>query len=113
MWRCNHKFDNSRKCKTPNLDEETIKKSFVSAMNKLITHKNDIISDLETIKSELHKSKNTQTEQIDLLIGNLEKQGDTVTEFDECLWLSLVDFITVNSKGDIRVTFKNGTAVQA
>lgn len=36
---------------------------------------------------------------------------DVVTEFDEGLWLSLVDFVTVYSKEDIRVTFKNGMEI--
>jgi hypothetical protein len=31
--------------------------------------------------------------------------------FDERLWCSLVDFITVYSKEDIRVTFKDGTEI--
>jgi len=32
-----------------------------------------------------------------------------ITEFDEVLWYTLVDRITVYSETDIRFTFKNGT----
>ena len=35
-----------------------------------------------------------------------------VTEFDERLWSSLVDFVTVYSEKGIRVTFKDGTEIQ-
>ena len=36
-----------------------------------------------------------------------------VTEFDPMLWVSLVDFVTVYSKDDVQVTFKDGTEIQA
>ncbi len=42
---------------------------------------------------------------------NLKKQSCAVTEFDENLWLSMVEYITVNSKEDIRVMFKNGMEI--
>ena len=35
-----------------------------------------------------------------------------LTEFDEGLWGTLVDFMTVYSKGDISVTFKDGTEIK-
>jgi hypothetical protein len=115
IWRCNHKFDNDRKCETPHLDEETIKQSFISAMNKLITNKNNIIADFEIIKNEVFGTadKTAKKETIELFIRNLKKQSCTITEFDECLWMCMVDFITVNSRDDIQVTFKNGTTVKA
>jgi DNA invertase Pin-like site-specific DNA recombinase len=115
IWQCNHKFDNDRKCETPHLDEETIKQSFISAMNKLITNKNNIIADFEIIKNEVFGTadKTAKKETIELFIRNLKKQSCTITEFDECLWMCMVDFITVNSRDDIQVTFKNGTTVKA
>ncbi len=76
VWQCNHKFDNARKCETPHLDENAIKRIFVSAINKL------------------------------------EKQDKLITEFDERLWLCMVDCITVNSKDNIQVKFNNGTSVR-
>ena len=41
-------------------------------------------------------------------LATLGRQKDLVTKFDAVQFQSLVDFITVNSKDDIRVTFKNG-----
>ncbi len=40
-----------------------------------------------------------------------DDRGDAVTEFDESWWLSMMDYITVNSKEDIRVMFKNGIEI--
>ena len=41
------------------------------------------------------------------------RNQDLIKEFDARLWGSLVDFITVYSKDDIRVTFKDGTEIRA
>lgn len=42
----------------------------------------------------------------------LRKQETILEEFDEGLWGTLVDFIIVHSREDVRVTFKDGTEVQ-
>lgn len=42
---------------------------------------------------------------------DIQKQ-DIIKEFDIRLWGSLVDFVTVYSKDDIRVTFKDGTEIK-
>ena len=36
-----------------------------------------------------------------------------ITKFGERLWASLVDFVTVYSKDDVRFTFKNGMEIKA
>lgn len=116
VWQCNHKFDNDINCKTPHLDENTAKQIFVLAINKLITNKSQILSDFELIRSVLFDTGeiaiNSRYEKLELFIKNLNKQNGAVTEFDDELWLSLVDFVTVNSKEDIRVRFKNGHEIQ-
>lgn len=178
IWQCNHKFDNDKKCETPHLDENQIQQAFISAMNKLISNKTQIIADFELIKTEVfttseletekamlenemniaaelmqesinenarkaqnqieynkrynglverydnakarfdvvnHKiaDKNARKETVELFVKNLKKQTEPITEFDECLWLSMVDYVTVNSKEDIQVTFKNGIEIKA
>ena len=42
----------------------------------------------------------------------LRKQENILTEFDKGLWGSFVDFMTVHSKEDIDVTFKDGTTIR-
>jgi len=54
--------------------------------------------------------KQTHREMTEQFLAELSNH-DVVTEFDEGLWLSLVDFVTVYSKEDIRVTFKNGMEI--
>ena len=42
----------------------------------------------------------------------LRKQENILSEFDEGLWGTLVENMTVHSKDDIEVLFKNGTVIR-
>ena len=57
--------------------------------------------------------KTTRQATIEDFLLELRSLDGLVTEFDPMLWVSLVDFVTVYSKGDVRVTFKDGTEIQA
>ena len=39
--------------------------------------------------------------------------AEPLTEFRETDWLAMVDYITIHSKKDIRMTFKDGTEIKA
>ena len=43
---------------------------------------------------------------------SLKEQETLLNEFDEGLWSTLVDFMTVYGKDDIGVTFKGGTEIR-
>lgn len=47
-----------------------------------------------------------------MFLAELKKQDDVVTEFDESLWYSMVDYVTVFNKEDVRFTFKDGTEIK-
>ena len=178
VWQCNHKFKNDGKCKTPNLDEETIKTHFTLAVNKLLTDKDEIIanfaivrdtlfstadlegegkalqSELSVVTELMHKcieenasvaldqtkyqerydgliarfdtakahfeevtglisERKARGEMMDAFIAELQKQDGLISEFDERLWYSLVDYATVYRENDVRFTFKNGAEIQA
>jgi DNA invertase Pin-like site-specific DNA recombinase len=49
--------------------------------------------------------------RIDSFCEDLIAQGGSITEFDEGLWLSLVEKATVYTREDIRFTFRDGTVV--
>lgn len=44
--------------------------------------------------------------------AELERQEGVATEFDEGQWYSLIDFVTVFNKEDVRCTFKDGTEIK-
>lgn len=45
-------------------------------------------------------------------LDGLERQDGVVTEFDEDQWYSLIDFVTVFNKDDVRFTFKDSTEIK-
>ena len=177
IWQCNHKFGGDEKCGTPHLTEEDIHRYYLSAVNKLLKDRDDIISTFELAKSAAFDTTALATErdelQSDLVVvsvllqqciqenahvaldqteyqkrydglterfnkakaqldtitatisDKLARQAtieafldelrrlDIVTEFQPVLWYSLVDFMTVYSKDEVRITFKDGTEIQA
>ena len=50
IWQCNHKFDGGEKCSTPHLDEDTIKKLFIKALNILGSERDIILAGFEEIR---------------------------------------------------------------
>ncbi len=46
-------------------------------------------------------------------VSALKKQKGIIDIFDEDLWCSLVDFVTVGRKKEIKVTFRDGTEIMA
>lgn len=47
-------------------------------------------------------------EQVSIFLGKLREQ-ELIDTFDDDLWLSMVDFITVHDKSKVTVTFKDGS----
>ncbi len=79
---------------------------------------NSLVSRYETIKEEYdivtqtiadNAARKKEMEQFINTLSNLEP----IEQFDESLWSSLVDYVTVYSEKDIRVTFRDGTEIQA
>ncbi|GHV42525.1 serine recombinase [Clostridia bacterium] len=66
IWQCNHKFKNDEKCETPHLTEETIQAAFVSAVNKLLTDKGEIITNFRDIQAALFDTVALETEAKEL-----------------------------------------------
>jgi hypothetical protein len=62
VWQCNHKFKNDGKCKTPNLDEETVKTLFISAVNKLLSDKDEIIANFAIVRDTLFSTADLEIE---------------------------------------------------
>lgn len=75
--------------------------------------------------SRFDKAKARHTEVTDLIAERMARKHqiesylielrnrEPLTEFRETDWLAMVDYITVHSKKDIRVTFKDGTEIKA
>lgn len=178
IYQCNHKYDDDNHCRTPHLDEEAIKTIFISAVNKLLSDREEILGNFELIKSTVFDTADLEKEQTELqneievvagmiqqtigenahfaldqgeyqerynglvdrfdlakarhtavteeitdkqtrlstinaFLNTLRKQEKLLTEFDEKLWCSLVDYATVYDKDNIRFIFKDSTEIRA
>ena len=69
-------------------------------------------SRLEELQQELENLRLRKVEMKEYM-SRLAGQKKLVTEFDEDLWYSLVDFMTVVDHSEIWVTFKDGTKIRA
>ncbi|MCM1222968.1 MAG: recombinase family protein [Lachnospiraceae bacterium] len=58
-------------------------------------------------------AKEAQSERLANFIKVMEAQKGVITDFDERLWSSMVEFITIGRKKEIIVTFRDGTEIRA
>ncbi len=58
-------------------------------------------------------AKVAQSERLSNFIEVMQVQKGILAEFDERLWGSMVDFVTVGRKKEITITFRNGTEITA
>ena len=69
VYRCNKKYANDNKCSTPTLEKEEIENRFIKVVNDLIQNKNEVIGNLELIKSRISditklETRNNELEQV-------------------------------------------------
>ncbi|GAB6172973.1 recombinase family protein [Paradesulfitobacterium aromaticivorans] len=177
IWQCNHKFKGPNKCRTPHVDEATLKQLFLNAFNQLVTNKDEILENCNMIKQvltdtaaldveaevlkseitvvteltrqcveenaridldqaeyqqryasfetrykkargklekveELRQARRAKREQLDAFLTTLLQQDSVLTEFDEDLWIAVIEKVTVFADDDIRFTFRDGTVVK-
>lgn len=79
IWQCNHKFNNDEKCKTPHLSEDSIKKFFMKAANKLLEDKDEIISNFEILKTTAFNTKDLEKKKVELQ-NELEIVADLIQD---------------------------------
>ena len=66
----------------------------------------------QTEVTDLIAERKARKHQIESYLNELRGR-EPLTEFRDTDWLAMVDYITVHSKKDIRVTFKDGTEIKA
>lgn len=58
------------------------------------------------------ENKLSKRKAIDRFIYDLSKRDELLTEFDNCLWLTVVDTVTVQSDGILLFKFNDGTEIK-
>ena len=78
----------------------------------------ELVSRYDAVKAEHDEvsqsilAKRTTEEMLDAFEKTLKGRESSLMEFDEGLWGTLVDYMTVYGRGDIGVTFKDGTEIR-
>ena len=66
---------------------------------------------LDTLQADLSERK-VKRERIDAFLKELERKKELITEFDEGLWNTMVETMTVHSHDNIVFQFRDGTKVK-
>lgn len=80
--------------------------------NALVSQFKTTQAKLESIQNEINQKEATKL-NIKHFLKTLIKQDKLITEFDLIQFQSLVEFITVYNREDIRITFKNGMEIKS
>lgn len=65
IYRCNKKYD-GHKCQTPHVTEEEIKAAFVTAFNKLVTERDEIVANVRLVRQTLCDTTELEQEKASL-----------------------------------------------
>lgn len=82
-------------------------------------HYSDLVRQYDEAKAQYDKAvaaiteKGKQKARLGAFISALKKQEGIIDEFTPDLWGSMVDFVTVGRKKEIKVTFRDGTDIMA
>ena len=85
-------------------------KEYEKRYNDLVARYNRAKSRLDRVQEEIN-AKRAKQDQVTMFLRKL-KTTDLITEFDDDLWLSMVDFIEVKSKHEVTVHFKDGSEIK-
>ena len=58
------------------------------------------------------ENKLSKRKAIDRFISDLLKRDELLTEFDNCLWLTVVDTVTVRKDGTLIFKFNDDTEIE-
>lgn len=137
IWQCNNKFKGDHKCETPHLDEEIqslleeidvvteltkrcIAENSQTAQNQAEykARYNGFVARYEKAKTrvaELRSIKNARQAQANAIGAFIfeVQELDTLSEFDEKLWLTVIDTVTVYTDGRMTLKFQGDTEISA
>ena len=93
IYQCNGKFKGDKKCQTPHFNEDEIKTMFVTAVNKLLADKDDIIAAFDLVRDEIFNTATLEAERstlqtdmavtADMMQKAIEENARTAQDQDE------------------------------
>ena len=83
---------------------------FQSRYESLVKRFDETKASYDAVCAEIY-DKRIRRATVEQFLADLAKHDSVMTDFEPEAWHSLVDFVTVYSAEDIRVTFKNGKEI--
>ena len=87
-------------------DQDEYEKKYTILVNRF----NTVESRLKEVKATI-VDKQARHDEVEYFIEDLKKQ-DLLTVFDENVWLSMVDYLTVHHDGKVEFTFLDGSVMK-
>ena len=87
-------------------------KEYQEKYDSLVTRYEETKQEYDEVTTAI-SGKQSQAEDFKNFIVVIGRTHGLCTEFNEGLWSSLIDFVTVYSEEDVRFTFKNGMEIRA
>ena len=75
IWRCNEKFKGEKKCSTPHVTEEEVKRKFIEAFNSILEYREELIDNCRLAQHALCDCADLDNE-----IDELNQEIEVVTE---------------------------------
>lgn len=75
VYRCNHKYGDGKKCSTPHFTEDELKELFISALNRVIDIRDEVIENIRRLaetagdNAELEKEKDELSQELEVVVG--------------------------------------------
>ena len=110
VWRCNGKYvvKGEKGCDSRHIDDAVLYQAFVDVFNAMIENKAYFIGKWQERLGSNNVLVRYKTKQF---IGIIAK-AEVITEFDDNLYLALVEKMTIHDKGKIIVSLLDGTDVE-
>ena len=85
---------------------------YIKRYDALASKYDALKSEHDQLEAEI-ADKVSRRESMNQFIATLRQQDELVRDFDENLWGSLVEVVTVHNETDVRFTFRDGTVITA
>lgn len=97
-------------CIKENAATEQSQEEYTSKYNRLVKRYENAMARLKEVSAE-RENKNQQDRDLRTFIAALREKPLVIEEFDEELWICLLDSATVHAEGQVTFRFKDGTII--
>lgn len=119
VWMCNKKYRSDEGCDSPIVTEPELKCCFVEAVNDLIDQRKEILAECQIEyevcmsgpRKKMRPEDKARAIVLTEFMNNLEELDQSIPEFSEWLWATLIETVIIGEDGRKIFIFKNGTEI--